>query len=179
MRVIAGDFKGRTLEAPTWEGLRPTSDRLRETLFNVVAPTIRGARVLDGYAGTGAVGIEALSRGASEVVFVERDRRAVALIEANLARCGVRDRHAIIRSDLAAATGMARVAPFDLVFLDPPYRQEMIPKALQSLKDGGWLKDKALIVAESDASEAFDTPGFALLDERDYGETRLRFLTPA
>ena len=132
MRVIAGDFKGRTLQAPTWEGLRPTSDRLRETLFNVVAPTIRGARVLDGYAGTGAVGIEALSRGASEVVFVERDRRAVAWIEANLARCGVRARHAIIRSDLAAATGMARVTPFDLVFLDPPYGRAGLDDALRA-----------------------------------------------
>ena len=130
MRVIAGDFKGRTLQAPTWEGLRPTSDRLRETLFNVVAPTIRGARVLDGYAGTGAVGIEALSRGASEVVFVERDRRAVALIEANLARCGVRDRHAIIRSDLAAVTGMAKAAPFEIVFLDPPYGRAGLDEAL-------------------------------------------------
>ncbi|HUR34177.1 MAG TPA: 16S rRNA (guanine(966)-N(2))-methyltransferase RsmD, partial [Vicinamibacterales bacterium] len=124
--------KGRTLQAPTWDGLRPTSDRLRETLFNVVAPTIRGARVLDGYAGTGAVGIEALSRGASEVVFVEKDRRAVALIEANLARCGVRDRHAIIRSDLAAATGLARVAPFDLVFLDPPYGRAGLDEALHA-----------------------------------------------
>jgi 16S rRNA (guanine966-N2)-methyltransferase len=75
--------------------------------------------------------------------------------------------------------GPSAGGPFDLVFLDPPYRKELITKALQSLQDGGWLKDKALIVAESDASETFDTPGFALLDERDYGETRLRFLTPA
>ena len=85
MRIIAGTLKGRRLEAPDWDGLRPTSDRLRETLFNVLAPRIRGARVLDGYAGTGAVGIEALSRGAAHVTFVERDPRAVALIEANLA----------------------------------------------------------------------------------------------
>ena len=132
MRIVAGEFRGRRLKSPTWEGLRPTSDRLRETLFNVLAPRIRGARMLDGYAGTGAVGIEALSRGAVEVVFVERDRRAVALIEANLARCGLRDRHAIIRSDLATVTGLARVAPFDLVFLDPPYGRATLDEALDA-----------------------------------------------
>lgn len=89
MRIIAGSHKGRRLDAPAWEGLRPTSDRLRETLFNVLAPRIEGARVLDGYAGTGAVGIEALSRGAAHVTFVERDPRAIKLIEANLERCGI------------------------------------------------------------------------------------------
>src|SRR5918996_2883423 len=88
MRVIAGRLKGRRLKAPAWEGLRPTSDKLRETLFNILAPRIDGARVLDGFAGTGAVGIEALSRGAAHVTFIEADRRAVALIEDNLAACG-------------------------------------------------------------------------------------------
>src|SRR3954469_17824416 len=106
MRIVAGAFKGRTLTSPTWEGLRPTSDRLRETLFAIVGPSIAGARVLDGYAGTGAIGIEALSRGAAHVTFVERDARAVMLIEHNLAmldRAGARDR-AIIRACLADAT---------------------------------------------------------------------------
>src|SRR4051812_48831390 len=101
MRIVAGTLKGRRLEAPSWEGLRPTSDKLRETLFNVLAPRIAGAQVLDGYAGTGAVGIEALSRGAAHVTFVERDPRAVALIEANLRRCGISDRYAIIRAGFA------------------------------------------------------------------------------
>src|SRR5688572_32354852 len=91
LRVIAGSFKGRRLESPRWDGLRPTSDKLRETLFNVLAPRVAGARVLDAFAGTGAVGIEAMSRGAAHVTFVERDRRAQALIDANLARCGVRE----------------------------------------------------------------------------------------
>ena len=90
MRIIAGTLKGRRLEAPDWDGLRPTSDKLRETLFNILAPRIDGARVLDGYAGTGAVGIEALSRGAAHVTFVEHDPRAIAAAsKANLARCGV------------------------------------------------------------------------------------------
>src|SRR5204862_6265519 len=100
MRVIAGAFKGRRLATPKWDGLRPTSDKLRETLFNILAPRIAGARVLDGYAGTGAIGIEALSRGAAWVTFVERDRRAQELIEANVAHCGVENACVIIREDI-------------------------------------------------------------------------------
>jgi 16S rRNA (guanine(966)-N(2))-methyltransferase RsmD len=129
MRIIAGDLKGRRLETPDWPGLRPTSDRLRETLFNVLAPRIRGARVLDGYAGTGAVGIEALSRGAAHVTFVERDPRAVRLIEDNLGRCGVKDRYAIIRAAFANAVERLGGA-FDVVFLDPPYGQAELEAAI-------------------------------------------------
>ncbi|MGE3956119.1 MAG: 16S rRNA (guanine(966)-N(2))-methyltransferase RsmD [Vicinamibacterales bacterium] len=125
MRVIAGALKGRTLKAPTWDGLRPTSDRLRETLFNVLAPRIQGARVLDVYAGTGALGIEALSRGAVEATFVEEDRRALALIAENLARCGIADGYAIIRASASRALDRLRrspsFVPFDIVLLDPPY----------------------------------------------------------
>lgn len=129
MRIIAGTLKGRRLEAPDWPGLRPTSDRLRETLFNVLAPQIDGARVLDAYAGTGAVGIEALSRGAAHVTFVEQDRRAQTLIQANLERCGVKDRYAIIRAGFKAATERLD-APFDVMFLDPPYGPAPLAEAL-------------------------------------------------
>lgn len=130
MRIIAGTMKGRRLQAPDWPGLRPTSDKLRETLFNLLAPHIAGARLLDAYAGTGAVGIEALSRGAAHVTFVDRDPRAVALIEANLRHCGVTGRYAIIRaglSDLAVAP-----LPFDLIFLDPPYDSAELASALDA-----------------------------------------------
>lgn len=120
MRIIAGTLKGRRLDAPDWPGLRPTSDRLRETLFNVLAPRIEGARFLDAYAGTGAVGIEALSRGAAHVTFVEHDRRGAELIAENLARCGVKDRYAIIRARFAGAVPRL-LEPFDILFLDPPY----------------------------------------------------------
>ena len=130
MRVIAGRFKGRRLEAPDWAGLRPTSDRLRETLFNVLAPRIADARVLDGYAGTGAVGIEALSRGAAHVTFVERDPRAVRLIEANLRRCNVSERYVIIRARFEEAATRLDAAAFDLVFLDPPYGADTLAAAL-------------------------------------------------
>ncbi|BCS33581.1 methyltransferase small [Luteitalea sp. TBR-22] len=121
MRIIAGAFKGRVLQAPSWEGLRPTSDRLRETLFNILAPRIAGAVVADVCAGTGAVGLEALSRGAAHVTFVEQDRRAVALIEANVGRCGVSGGYTVDRRD-ALATGREGRA-FDIVFVDPPYAQ--------------------------------------------------------
>ena len=125
MRVIAGSLKGRRLKAPTWPDLRPTSDKLRETLFNVLASRIRGARVLDVYAGTGAVGIEALSRGARSVTFIEADRRAERLIVANLATCGLKNGYAIIRSDATRALEQlaehSPLEPFDVVLLDPPY----------------------------------------------------------
>jgi 16S rRNA (guanine966-N2)-methyltransferase len=144
VRVIAGEFKGRRLGAPGWEGLRPTSDRVRETLFNILAPRIQGARVLDGYAGTGAVGIEALSRGAADVTFVESDRRAQALIAENLGRCGISEGYAIIRATIAGAVERLRSAGsrFDLVLLDPPYADPVddVLAACGALLDvGGWV----------------------------------------
>ena len=123
MRIIAGTLKGRRLRTPAWDGLRPTSDRLRETLFNILADRIAGASVLDGYAGTGAVGIEALSRGASGVVFVERDRRAAALIGENLRHCGVSDGYDIIRADIGRVNRPDGSPPFDVIVLDPPYAE--------------------------------------------------------
>jgi 16S rRNA (guanine(966)-N(2))-methyltransferase RsmD len=127
MRVIAGTLRGRRLKTPDWEGLRPTSDKLRETLFNVLAPRLAGARVLDAYAGTGAAGIEALSRGAAAVTFVERDRRAQALIAANLAHCRIETGYTIVPAAAARAAAALRedpaFEPFDIVLLDPPYSE--------------------------------------------------------
>ena len=130
MRIVAGEFRGRQLKSPTWDGLRPTSDRLRETLFNILGPSVRGARVLDGYAGTGAVGIEALSRGAAAVTFVERDPRAVKLIEANLAQLGATG--AIIRAGLADAVARLSGQVFDVIILDPPYADTAAAEALEA-----------------------------------------------
>jgi len=130
MRIIAGSLKGRRLDAPDWPGLRPTSDKLRETLFNVLGPRLAGARVLDGYAGTGAVGIEALSRGAAHVTFVDADARAVHLIERNLQRCALSDRYAIIRARFADTATRWAAGTFDLVLLDPPYGQDDLASAL-------------------------------------------------
>jgi 16S rRNA (guanine(966)-N(2))-methyltransferase RsmD len=127
MRIIAGSLKGRRLKTPAWEGLRPTSDKLRETLFNVLGARVGGARVLDGFAGTGSLGIEALSRGAAGVTFIEQERRAQALIAENLALCGVTNGCAIIRASFArgldALGADSAFVPFDIVLLDPPYDQ--------------------------------------------------------
>jgi 16S rRNA (guanine(966)-N(2))-methyltransferase RsmD len=144
MRVIAGRFKGRQLKAPTWEGLRPTSDKLRETLFNILSPRIDGASVLDGFAGTGAVGIEALSRGAAAVTFIEQNRRAAALIAANLAACGVGEGYTIEVGELVATLRrMPAGAGFDLILLDPPYdidnSRDILDAAAGRLAPGGLL----------------------------------------
>jgi 16S rRNA (guanine966-N2)-methyltransferase len=145
MRVIAGALKGRRLKTPSWEGLRPSSDKLRETLFNILAPRIEGARVADGYAGTGAVGIEAISRGARMVTFVESDRRAQALIAENLAHCGVEDGYAIIRARAERAAEDFPAASLDIVLLDPPYDEPpdtvaaVIASAGEALAPGGLL----------------------------------------
>ena len=129
MRIIAGTLKGRRLEAPTWPGLRPTSDKLRETLFNVLQGRLAGARVLDAYAGTGAVGIEALSRGAAHVAFVEQDARARALIAANLVRCGLSGGYTIERGSVEDV--LSRLEPdYDVVFLDPPYDEADLAPAV-------------------------------------------------
>src|SRR5918995_667670 len=120
LRIIAGTLKGRRLDVPDWPGLRPTSDRLRETLFNVLSPRIAGARFLDAYAGTGAVGIEALSRGAAHVTFVEQDRRAQRLIEETPARGGVNGRYIIPGGGFGGA-GPRRATLFKFFFWTPPY----------------------------------------------------------
>ena len=146
MRVIAGEFKGRRLEAPDWPGLRPTSDKLRGTLFNILAPRIRGARMVDGYAGTGAVGIEALSRGAAHVAFVEQDARAARLIAANLQHCGVVNRYAIIRAAFAGVDGQLAAGPIDILFLDPPYGAAELAIALGSAAP--WVGPQTLLVVE-------------------------------
>jgi 16S rRNA (guanine(966)-N(2))-methyltransferase RsmD len=134
MRIVAGEFRGRRLKSPSWDGLRPTSDRLRETLFNILGPSVRGAHVLDGYAGTGAIGIEALSRGAAQVTFVERDPRAVELIEANLALlgAGAAAKPVIIRAGLVDAVARLGGQVFDLIILDPPYADSAAAEALEA-----------------------------------------------
>ena len=154
MRVIAGRYKGRRLKAPTWEGLRPTSDKLRETLFNILAPRIEGARVLDGYAGTGAVGIEALSRGARHVTFVERDRRATALIAENVKACDPAAVYTIETGDVATLL-RTRPAAFDLIWLDPPYDSNSV-EALDAA--AGALAPGGLVVLERATRRAPDHP---------------------
>ena len=177
MRVIAGALKGRRLKAPGWEGVRPTSDKLRETLFNILAARIDGARVLDGYAGTGAVGIEALSRGAATVAFIEKDARAAALIQDNLTACGVEQGYTIQRGD--AASVLRRLpagAAFDLIFLDPPYDDDTVTQALEAA--AALLAPDGLVVLERATRREPEVPA-ALTRVRDVrsGDSTLTFMT--
>jgi 16S rRNA (guanine966-N2)-methyltransferase len=157
VRIIAGRLKGRRLKAPTWEGLRPTSDKLRETLFNVLAARVDGARVLDGYAGTGAIGLEALSRGAAHVTFIEQSRRAAALIDANAAVCGVQGDYTIACGDFVAVLSRPDMpGGFDLILLDPPYDIANVRTVLD--RAAGLLAPGGLIVFERATRQDPDVP---------------------
>ena len=147
MRIVAGRLKGRRLGSPRWDGLRPTSDRLRETLFNILGDRPHDARVLDACAGTGAVGREAISRGAAHVIFVDDDKRATSLIAKNLAHCGAGSHGTVVTAALPAAVALpAMVAPFDLVLLDPPYDDHGIDVILSAV--AARLKAEGLLVFE-------------------------------
>jgi 16S rRNA (guanine(966)-N(2))-methyltransferase RsmD len=180
MRVIAGELKGRRLAAPRFEGLRPTSDKLRETLFNVLAPRVAGASVLDGCAGTGAVGIEALSRGAAAVTFVDRDVRAIALVTENLRRCGITGRYMIIRAPFAQAA-RTRLAGerFDLIFLDPPYDEPDVGAMVRAAAD--LLDGAGVLVLEHPKRRSAAAPPAGLTLTRDLvsGDSALAFYSPA
>jgi 16S rRNA (guanine(966)-N(2))-methyltransferase RsmD len=160
VRVIAGRLKGRRLDGPRWEGLRPTSDSLRETLFNILGPRVGGARVLDGYAGTGALGIEALSRGATHVTFVERDRRALGLIARNLAACGVSAGYTIVPLGVETMAARPESQRFDIVLLDPPYATSALDEVLGSVQ--GLVADDGVVVLEH-AARAVPPPRVGML----------------
>jgi 16S rRNA (guanine966-N2)-methyltransferase len=178
VRVIAGRLKGRRLKTPSWGGLRPTSDKARETLFNVLAPRVPGARVFDGFAGTGAVGIEAISRGAAHVTFADRDRRAAALVAANLALCGVQEGYTIECGD--AVTVLRRpsaAALFDLILLDPPY--ELEPEAVTAVVHAaaGRVAADGLVVLERPTRRAFEVPaGLRYVRDVVSGDTTLTLM---
>jgi 16S rRNA (guanine966-N2)-methyltransferase len=181
VRIIAGTYRGTVL-ADVGKGdaeahLRPTSDRVRESLFSMLThfDVIQGARVLDLFAGTGALGLEALSRGAREVVFVENGRVAQRLITQNIEKLRVEAQTKLMRND-ATGLGAWPAAPFDLVFLDPPYGKGMGQQALAAARAGGWLAQDAVIVWEESAP--MEAPaGFARTDRRKYGDTHVILLT--
>jgi len=188
MRVTGGIFRGRLLVSPRDMSVRPTSDRTRQAIFNMlrhkdfgIGFSLEGASVLDLFAGTGALGIEALSHGARWCLMVDESADSRALQRENIETLNLTGATRIWRRDATdlGAIGPSAGGPFNLVFLDPPYRKGMIPKALKSLKDGGWLQPRALLLAETESLEPLDAPDFDLLDQRDYGDTRVRLLTPA
>jgi 16S rRNA (guanine966-N2)-methyltransferase len=183
LRIVGGRLRGRAFAAPDGTGTRPTGDRARQAMFNVLehagwSPGLQGRRVMDLFAGSGALGFEALSRGAETCLFVESDGRARGVIGANAAALGVSDQ---ARMDRRNATDLglrpAAGSTYDLVFLDPPYGKGLGERALDSLTDGGWLEPGALAVWERGADEPpMTVPGWTPLDERRYGAARVFFL---
>ena len=181
MRVVGGRLRGRNLATPTSREIRPTADRLRESLFNILVHTyenpIEGARVLDLFAGTGALGIEAISRGAGFALFVDNGAEARALLRNNVEALGLGGVTKVFRRDATELGPAHPVEPFSLVFLDPPYGKGLAVKALASLRDGGWLTKEALLVVEEAKAAAFTAPeGFVELERRAYDDTEFVFL---
>ena len=186
MRIVAGKYRGRRIIAPKGDATRPTTDRTRESLFNILTSRddvhFDGARVLDLFAGSGALGLEAISRGAAFCLFVETDAAARGAIRDNIEALelyGVTKLHRRSAANMGAMP--AGVGPeYTLAFLDPPYRKDLIAPALDGLAKGGWLQPGALVVAEQAADEAEITaPGYELSATRIYGDTRLSFLNYA
>jgi 16S rRNA (guanine966-N2)-methyltransferase len=181
MRVVAGKFRGRALATPQHEGLRPTSDRVRESVFNILAHgvadfALEGRRVIDLFAGTGALGIEALSRGAGYCLFVEEAPEARALIRTNIEALGLMGQTRIFRRDATDLGPAGNMDAYDLAFLDPPYGKGLGEKALAILRDGKWLSPGAIVVLEEAKDAAVTLPeGFVELDRRSWGDTEAVF----
>ena len=181
MRIVAGRHKGRTLIAPWGTTTRPTADRLRVSLFDMLwhAPwggrhVVDGARVLDPFAGTGALALEALSRGAAHATFMENDPEALDALKQNIARCAELARTRVLVADAMKPPRASQ--PCNLIFLDPPYGQGMNALALAALTKAGWIEPGAIISAEFGRETAAPPEGFELLAERTYGQTSLLFL---
>ncbi|MFN3559188.1 MAG: 16S rRNA (guanine(966)-N(2))-methyltransferase RsmD [Brevundimonas sp.] len=184
MRIVSGSLKGRAITAPEGQNTRPTSDRARQAIFNVLehaawAEPLNGARVIDLYAGSGALGFEAISRGAGFALFVEIEDEARGAIRENADAWGLMGRTRVHRrsaTDLGVRPGSAGEA-FDIAFLDPPYRQGLGEQTLARLLEGNWLKPGAMVVFERGSDEPeIETPGYERLDARDYGAARVLFL---
>jgi 16S rRNA (guanine966-N2)-methyltransferase len=181
MRIVGGRLGGRTLAAPKSRNVRPTGDRLREALFNILAhrydDPITGARVLDLFAGTGALGLEAMSRGAAFALLIDDGAEARALIRQNVEALGLGGVTRIFRRDATKLGAVHPNEPFGLVFLDPPYRKGLAEKALASLRDGGWLAPEALVIVEEAEDAGFMAPqGYAEIERRRYDDTEFTFL---
>ncbi|OZA93843.1 16S rRNA (guanine(966)-N(2))-methyltransferase RsmD [Altererythrobacter sp. H2] len=176
MRVVSGDWRGRKLRAPKGELTRPTADRTRETLFNMLTSRLGafdGLKVADLFAGSGALGLEALSRGAAHCLFVEQDSEALNAIRANIAALGARDRSEVRAGSVLALP--AAKAPFDLILLDPPYGTGAGAVALDRLHRLGWIGPASWVALETGASETVDVKGFTIEAERKVGKAKLWF----
>jgi 16S rRNA (guanine966-N2)-methyltransferase len=175
MRIVAGSHRGRRLETPPDQRIRPTSDRIRESLFNILHHKLdgfSGKRILDGFAGTGALGFEALSRGAAAALFIDKNRDALALCRRNAVALGLAGQSDFRLADLTKPP--QSIQAFDLILLDPPYGQGLAGTALAALAAAGWLAPRAIVAIEADRSQPEHIPeGFVTIDSRDYGRTRI------
>ena len=184
MRIVGGKFRGKVLTSPEDDSIRPTADRTRESVFNILAsrlgPNLDGLRVLDLFAGTGALGLEALSRGASHVTFVDTAAEARGLIRDHIEAFGAGGIAKLLRRDATALGPAGTLGPVDLVFLDPPYGKGLGEQALASLRDNGWLKPETVLVLEESVDVPVALPeGYALDDRREYGAAAVHFISPA
>ncbi|NLH81650.1 MAG: 16S rRNA (guanine(966)-N(2))-methyltransferase RsmD [Phyllobacteriaceae bacterium] len=181
MRIVGGRFRGTALATPKTQAIRPTSERLRERLFDILAhghrDVLEDARVLDLFSGTGALGLEALSRGARFCLFVEEAAEARGLIRANVERLGLTGATKLWRRDAGDLGRCAPMEPFDLAFLDPPYGKGLADRALAAMASGGWMRPGALVVIEESATVDLVLPdGWTLIDRRDQSDSRVYFV---
>ncbi len=181
MRIVAGKFRGKQLETPKSDAIRPTADRVREAVFSMIGsrlgPNLDGLYVLDLFAGTGALGFEALSRGAAHCVFVDTGVEARGLIRGHIESFGVGGQTKLLKRDATDLGPVERLKPADLVFLDPPYGQGLGERAIAAALTGGWVADDALIVLEERKDTVIETPqGTEIIDHRVYGESAVTFL---
>jgi len=180
MRIIGGAFKGKKLYSVKGLETRPTGGKVREAIFNIQGRAIAGARVLDLFAGTGAFGLEALSRGAERVVFIESDDPAISAIKKNIRACGAESRAQCIKYDISRDLNCIQSFQpgFDLAFMDPPYYGDFIAATLKNLEGCMCLQNQAVIIIEHGAKTSFPElyPPFFLADRRKYGKSLVTFL---
>ncbi len=178
VRLIGGRHRGRRLHFAPVAGLRPTPDRVRETLFNWLQGEVHGSRCLDLYAGSGALGLEALSRGAAALRAVEHNRAAAGRLRENLALLGEDGRAEVVVEDVMRYLGRAAAAPFDIVFADPPFADPVLPELCRRLDQGGWLAMGAWIYLEQDAKRPWEAPPAGWLVHREgiAGQSAYRLL---
>ena len=179
MRIISGENRGRKLTQIKGWDIRPTSDRAREAIFNIIGPSIRDCRVLDLFAGTGALGLEALSRGACEAVFVEMAKASCDAVKENIQRCNQADRALLLNQDATLLAFAPSQAPFDLVFLDPPYDKGLVDQVLNHDQFLSLVTDDAMVVVEQSTKEPpLQIPkGLDIYRQKKYSKTRVTFLT--
>jgi len=180
MRVVSGSARGCKLSSPEGMDTRPTTDRIKETLFNILSPEIYDCIFLDVFSGSGAIGIEALSRGARKAVFVENAQSAQKIIEANLEKTRLKEKAEIIKADALKAVDMLRAKneKFDIVFMDPPYMKNLAWPVMEAIRDGGLLsEDGIIIVEESSGAEIPEINGYKMYRTKDFKTTIMSFWT--